>query len=123
MATQAQADATAEYISRHYLAPGGLRTTLVSTGEQWDMPNGWAPLQWIAVTGLRRYGHDALASEIARRWVATVDQTYRRSGLLYEKYDVEACMSGAGGEYAPQTGFGWTNGVTADFLDTLAIVP
>ncbi len=123
MATQAQADATAEYVSRHYLAPGGLRTTLVATGEQWDMPNGWAPLQWIAVSGLRRYGHDALGSEIARRWVATVDQTYRRSGLLYEKYDVEACAVGAGGEYAPQTGFGWTNGVTADFLDTLAIVP
>jgi alpha,alpha-trehalase len=121
LATQAQADATAKYVGSHFLAPGGLRTTLVTTGEQWDMPNGWAPLQWIAVTGLRLYGHGDLADEIARRWVATVDRTYRRSGLLYEKYDVEACTFGAGGEYAPQTGFGWTNGVTADFLDSLAL--
>jgi alpha,alpha-trehalase len=118
VATQAQADATARYVRDKYLAPGGLRTTLLATSEQWDMPNGWAPLQWIAVAGLRRYGHDQLAREIAERWVTTVNETYRRSGLIYEKYDVEAGAIGAGGEYAPQTGFGWTNGVTTDFIDT-----
>jgi alpha,alpha-trehalase len=118
LATQAQADATAQYVGDNYLAPGGLRTTLEATSEQWDMPNGWAPLQWIAVSGLRRYGHQELAREIARRWVMTVNETYLRNGLVYEKYDIEAGAIGAGGEYAPQTGFGWTNGVTADFLDT-----
>jgi alpha,alpha-trehalase len=118
LATQAQADATAHYVRNNYLAPGGLRTSLVATTEQWDKPNGWAPLQWIAVTGLRRYGHDDLAREIAQRWVMTVNEAYRHNGLVYEKYDVETGAIGAGGEYAPQTGFGWTNGVTADFLDT-----
>jgi alpha,alpha-trehalase len=118
LATQAQADATAGYVRDDYLAPGGLRTTLTATGQQWDKPNGWAPLQWIAVAGLRRYGHDHLAREIARRWVTTVNETYLRNGLVFEKYDVEASAIGAGGEYAPQTGFGWTSGVTADFLDT-----
>ncbi|MEJ6011170.1 alpha,alpha-trehalase TreF [Novosphingobium aquae] len=118
LATQSQAEATARYVRENYLAPGGLRTTLVASGEQWDQPNGWAPLQWIAVTGLSRYGHEDLALEIARRWVDTVDQNYQQSGLIYEKYDVEAGAIGAGGEYAPQTGFGWTNGVTADFLDS-----
>jgi alpha,alpha-trehalase len=118
LATQAQADATAQYVRDKYLAPGGLRTTLTATSQQWDMPNGWAPLQWIAVTGLRRYGHAELAREISRRWVTTVEQTYRQTGLIYEKYDVETGAIGAGGEYAPQTGFGWTNGVTADFIDS-----
>ncbi len=117
IATQRQADATAKFAQNMLLALGGLRTTLVNNGQQWDWPNGWAPLQWIAVTGLRRYGHDALAQEIASRWIATVDAIYGRTGLLYEKYDVEASAPGSGGEYAPQIGFGWTNGVTADLID------
>jgi alpha,alpha-trehalase len=29
-------------------------------------PNGWAPLQWMAVVGLRNYGFDKLAETIAR---------------------------------------------------------
>lgn len=120
VASQTQADATARFTLDKLLAPGGLRTTLVDNGQQWDSPNGWAPLQWIAVTGLNRYGHDALASEIARRWIATVEATYARTGLLYEKYNVEAPAVGRGGEYAPQIGFGWTNGVTADLADALA---
>ncbi len=117
LATRHQADATARFVQDRFLAPGGLRTTLIDSGQQWDSPNGWAPLQWIAVAGLRRYGHDALAREIATRWISTVDATYATTGLLYEKYDVEAATIGHGGEYAPQVGFGWTNGVTADFID------
>lgn len=119
IASQEQADRSSDYYRDAYLAPGGLRTTLIETGEQWDSPNGWAPLQWIAVTGLRRYGHEQLAVEIMRRWIATVDRAYRSTGLIHEKYDVEAGSIGGGGEYAGQTGFGWTNGVTADFIDTL----
>ncbi|WP_246165629.1 alpha,alpha-trehalase [Sphingomonas ginsengisoli (ex An et al. 2013)] len=91
----------------------------MNSGQQWDCPNGWAPLQWIAVAGLRRFGLHDLAEEIARRWVATVDAAYRSTGLLFEKYDIENGSVGAGGEYAPQIGFGWTNGVTADLIDSL----
>jgi alpha,alpha-trehalase len=120
LATQRQADATAAFVRHALLAPGGLRTTLIESGQQWDRPNGWAPLQWIAVTGLRRYGHHALARDIGRRWVATVEATYARTGLLYEKYDVEAAGIGHGGEYTAQIGFGWTNGVTADLIDAEA---
>lgn len=120
-ATQAQADATAAFVRRRFLAPGGLRTTLTASHEQWDRPNGWAPLQWIAVSGLRAYGHDDLAVEIAERWVATVERAYTRTGLIYEKYDIEAGLPGAGGEYDAQTGFGWTNGVTAEFIDGLQL--
>lgn len=122
-ATQDQADATAKAVEKGLLAPGGLNTTCALTGQQWDRPNGWAPLQWIAVAGLQRYGHDALARDIARRWVATVGATFARTGLLFEKYDVEAAGIGGGGEYQTQTGFGWTNGVTADFIDRYDLVP
>lgn len=118
LATRSQADATARIVEDRMLAPGGLRTTLVESGEQWDSPNGWAPLQWIAVKGLCRYAHDALAGQISRRWLATVETSYAQTALLFEKYDVETGAIGGRGEYAPQTGFGWTNGVTADFIDS-----
>ena len=98
-------------VERELLAPNGLRTTTVATGQQWDKPNGWAPLQWIAVEGLRRYGRDDLAKQIAARFVATADREYRASGRLLEKYDVEESRAGGGGEYPTQDGFGWTNGV------------
>jgi alpha,alpha-trehalase len=89
VATEQQADATAKAVEAGLLAPGGLARRCTQTGQQWDRPNGWAPLQWIAVAGLQRYGHDALARQIARRWVDTVGATFARTGLLFEKYDVE----------------------------------
>jgi alpha,alpha-trehalase len=116
MASDAQAVATAR-ATADLVAAGGLRTTATSTTEQWDAPNGWAPLQWVAVAGLRRYGIDALAETIRTRWIAMVEAAYRRSGYLFEKYDVEAMQPGRGGEYGVQEGFGWTNGVTAAFID------
>ncbi|HEX8389196.1 MAG TPA: alpha,alpha-trehalase TreF, partial [Sphingomonas sp.] len=102
-------------IERELLAPGGLRTSTVATGQQWDKPNGWAPLQWIAADGLRRTGHDRLARGIAARFLATVEHEYRSSGKLLEKYDLEERRPGGGGEYPTQDGFGWTNGVVRAF--------
>ena len=96
---------------------GGLATTLVDTGQQWDAPNGWAPLQWIAFVGLQRHGYTGLATMIADRWSMMVDNHYRSAGMLVEKYDVEKRRAGSGGEYATETGFGWTNGVTSAFRD------
>ena len=99
------------------LRDGGIVTTLDETGEQWDAPNGWAPLQWIVAQGLRRHGHIALARTIAERWSSMVERNYRASGVLLEKYDVERGRPGSGGEYVAEIGFGWTNGVTLAFLD------
>lgn len=93
------------------LRPGGLVATAVRSGQQWDAPNGWAPLQWIAITGLRRYGFVDQARTIADRWTSMVADTFEATGLLLEKYDVERRAGGMGGEYANQVGFGWTNGV------------
>ncbi|WP_112061519.1 alpha,alpha-trehalase TreF [Hyphomonas pacifica] len=118
LATQTQADRTAAYTAEHLLAPGGLMTTPLNTGQQWDAPNGWAPLHWIAVKGLEDYGHVPLADDIAERWLTTVSRTYCETGKLVEKYDVVTVRPGGGGEYPLQDGFGWTNGVTAALIDT-----
>jgi len=121
LATPDQAQAVAKTTQAKLLAPGGLRTTLDRTGQQWDAPNGWAPLQWIAVAGLDRYGARDLARTISQRWVATVDAVYRRTGKVVEKYDIEQPGVGGGGEYEVQDGFGWTNGVVAAMMARYAI--
>ena len=111
-----RANAVAAVTRARLLQPGGIVTTTIITGQQWDAPNGWAPLQWIAVQGLRRYGHPRLAFRLARRWVATVRRVYSNTGKLVEKYNVERKLPGGGGEYPLQDGFGWTNGVTQALL-------
>jgi alpha,alpha-trehalase len=112
IATQAQADAVATTLRARFLQPGGLVTTLVQSGQQWDWPNGWAPLQWMAIAGLRQYGHENLAKEIALRWIALNGEVFRRTGRLLEKYNVvDLSLPAGGGEYPTQDGFAWTNGV------------
>lgn len=116
IATSAQAAAVAKRLEQDFLKPGGLATTLVTTGQQWDAPNGWAPLQWIAIEGLRHYGYYHLANEIKQRWIATNKHVYAESGKLVEKYDVMDHKAGGGGEYPLQDGFGWTNGVLLSLI-------
>jgi alpha,alpha-trehalase len=112
LASPAQAAAVAGTVKGSLLKPGGVVTTPLDTGQQWDSPNGWAPLQWIAVDGLRRNAQAALAATIACRFMAGVNRLYRASGKLVEKYDVvDTGRRGGGGEYPTQDGFGWTNGV------------
>ena len=83
-----------------------------------DAPNGWAPLQWMAIDGFRRYGNNELADTIAQRWVKQNLVVFESSRKLVEKYDVTAAYSSAagGGEYPLQDGFGWTNGVLRALL-------
>ena len=123
VASPAQAAAVARTTRARLLAPGGLRTTTLATGEQWDAPNGWAPLQWIAVDGLERYGEHALARTIAARFVGTAARTYAQTGKMLEKYDVEQARPGGGGEYPTQDGFGWTNGVVRALAGRYALDP
>jgi alpha,alpha-trehalase len=111
-----QADAVGAVTQTKLLEQGGIVTTNISSGQQWDAPNGWPPLQWIAVSGFRRYDQPALAREIARRWLVTVQRVFANTGKLVEKYDVEHALPGGGGEYPLQDGFGWTNGVTRALL-------
>jgi alpha,alpha-trehalase len=111
VASPEQAEAVANRLEEEFLKPGGLVTTLNDSGQQWDSPNGWAPLQWAAVEGLRNYGHDKLASNVSKRWLDLNEKVFKKSHKLYEKYDVVKGGEGGGGEYVLQDGFGWTNGV------------
>lgn len=112
LATSAQAQAVAARIEHDFLQAGGLVTTLHQTGQQWDAPNGWAPLQWIGYVALKQYGFDALASELRQRWLALNERVYAETGKMMEKYNVvDSNVTAGGGEYPNQDGFGWTNGV------------
>ncbi|MFS4466749.1 alpha,alpha-trehalase TreF [Maribacter sp. 2210JD10-5] len=112
MASEEQANSVANIIEVHFLKSGGVVTTLNYTGEQWDAPNGWAPLQWMTIVGLQNYGHTELAKTIAQRWVTINEKVYRNTGKFVEKYNVEDMgLEGGGGEYPVQDGFGWSNGV------------
>ncbi len=120
LATADEARAVAERLRREFLKPGGFVTTTVNSGQQWDAPNGWPPLQWLAVAGLRRYGITGLADTAAARWLDLNRHTYRATGKMTEKYDVEVTARRAGGgEYPTQDGFGWTNGVALALLAVL----
>lgn len=112
IASQLQAQGTAEKIKRSFFKNGGLITTTTQTSQQWDAPNGWAPLQWMAIIGLKNYGFGELAKDIALRWLALNEKVYRNTGKMMEKYNVvDTNLLAGGGEYDAQDGFGWTNGV------------
>jgi len=112
MATNEQADGVAKVLQQLFLFPGGLQTTTVTTGQQWDSPNGWAPLQWMAVQGLVNYKQNNLAKKISQRWMNINEEVYTATGKMMEKYNVVTTgLKAGGGEYLSQDGFGWTNGV------------
>uniref|UniRef100_A0A3Q7IR79 Trehalase n=1 Tax=Solanum lycopersicum TaxID=4081 RepID=A0A3Q7IR79_SOLLC len=101
-------------MSSGLLQPAGIAMTL-------DFPNGWPPLQHIIIEGLLKSGLEearTLAKDIAIRWLRTNYVTYKKTGAMYEKYDVTKCGAyGGGGEYMSQTGFGWSNGVVLALLE------
>ncbi|HMQ00802.1 MAG TPA: trehalase family glycosidase, partial [Cyclobacteriaceae bacterium] len=106
------ASALARKLGSDFLMPGGLRTTVNESGEQWDAPNGWAPLQWIAYKGLKNYQIDGVADEIKHHWLDLNMRVYEATGKMVEKYNVhDISLLAGGGEYPLQDGFGWSNGI------------
>ncbi len=104
-------------IEEKFLKEGGLVTTTDNTKQQWDAPNGWAPLQYIAYKSMWKYGFFDLANTIKSRWMQTNEKVYAETGKMTEKYNVETLnINAGGGEYPNQDGFGWTNGVYLKFL-------
>ena len=112
LASPEQGRAVAGRLGSDFLKAGGFVTTQVTSGQQWDSPNGWPPLQWLAVQGVSRYGRPDVADDARNRWLALNRRTYRATGKMTEKYDVtDLSRRAGGGEYPTQDGFGWTNGV------------
>jgi alpha,alpha-trehalase len=123
IATEEQSKKAATISKEKFLMPGGVVTTLETTGQQWDAPNGWAPLQWMTITGLENYGYHELAAEIAKRWIGLNTDVFKRTGKLMEKYNVvDTHLEAGGGEYEGQDGFGWTNGVLLALMKKYATI-
>ncbi|KAH1030103.1 hypothetical protein HUJ05_003228 [Dendroctonus ponderosae] len=100
--------------------PGGVPSSVEHTGEQWDYPNAWPPLQHMMIVGLNNTGDEyavRLAYELAESWVRSNYKAFKEKDAMYEKYDSTVFgVGGGGGEYEIQLGFGWSNGVIMDLL-------
>lgn len=112
VATKQQAESCRRML-RVFEHSGGLASTekLPLSTKQWDYPNGWAPLQFIVIEGLKRYGYSEDAARLTRKWLDCNLEVFNSTGKLWEKYDVVKCTVGRPGRYPTQPGFGWTNGV------------
>lgn len=118
IASTKQAAIMAQQLKIKFLKPGGLVTTFNRSGQQWDSPNAWAPLQYMAIDGLKNYHQDGLAKSVAEAWIRTNIRVFDATGKLMEKYNVlDTEVKAGGGEYPLQDGFGWTNGVLLHLLN------
>ncbi|KFY19327.1 hypothetical protein V493_08015 [Pseudogymnoascus sp. VKM F-4281 (FW-2241)] len=112
---------------------GAIPGTNLQSGEQWDEPSAWPPLQYILTQGLRNavptFGDSDpdyiwtqdLSLRLAQRYLDAAFCTWRASeqregsggeGVMFEKYASNATdVAGGGGEYEVVEGFGWSNGV------------
>jgi alpha,alpha-trehalase len=110
---------------RRFEHKGGLATTdalplgqfvLGSVPTQWAYPNGWAPLHFIVVKALERYGYHSDARRIAMKWLKTNLAWFNRDKVFLEKYNVVSPEKPPiKGLYPSQTGFGWTNAIFERF--------
>ena len=105
---------------------GGILTSTHVSGNQWDAPFGWAPLNLIAVEGLLRYGYTEDAKRIASKFLNMAIKEFNKTGTLVEKYDVCACSANVSEEIlfgysSNEIGFGWTNGVILELLKILEL--
>ncbi len=121
LASEEQAQKVVENLPLFEVA-GGLRTSIETTGNQWDAPFGWAPFHLIAVEGLSRYGYHHQARRIAEKFITLLVREFERQGTLSEKYDVENCTAEVSDEIlfgynTNEVGFGWTNGVFLELLN------
>ena len=103
--------------------PGGLSMSNYNSGMQWDEPFGWAPTNWIGVSGLDRAGFREDAQRLAQKWDATVDQGFANDGTIREKYNVvsgNASVQVSTGYKSNEIGFGWTNSVYLKMKEIMA---
>jgi alpha,alpha-trehalase len=122
LADDAQARAVVNNLSE-FERPGGIAMSEHESQGQWDYPFGWAPVQLLAVEGMRRYGHNAEADRVSTEFLSTVLQNFKRDKTLREKYNVVTRSSETNvtaGYAANVIGFGWTN---ATFLELLHALP
>lgn len=121
LASPEQAKAVVQNL-RSFDRPGGIVMSMDDTGAQWDSPYGWAPIQLIAIEGLRHYGYTADANGISLQFLSMVLDNFLKNGTINEKYDVITRSSETNIQVGYKTnvvGFGWTNGAFLALYDAL----
>lgn len=121
LATGAQARAVIAKLHKFEM-PGGIVTSLEKSEGQWDYPYGWAPLQLLAIEGMRQYGYNSEANRVSAEFLSTVLDNFLRDGTIREKYNVvtRSLETHVGAGYSANViGFGWTNGVFLELLNAL----
>jgi len=102
------------------LQQAGIAASTCKTGQQWDWPNAWPPLQAMLAEGCKEYcgeKGEILAEQIAHRYLSTAHTAWKQTGRMFEKFDATLVGApGGGGEYACVDGFGWTNGLALVWL-------
>lgn len=128
LASKAEAQAVARNLNLFEQA-GGIATSRTESQAQWDFPYGWAPIQLLAVEGLRRYGYDREADRISGKFLSMILENFNRDRTIREKYNVVTRSSETSvveGYAQNVTGFGWTNAVFLELLhespDALALL-
>jgi alpha,alpha-trehalase len=124
VASREQAAQLVDRALRELEVRGGLRTSTNRSGNQWDAPYGWAPLELVATEGLRAYGYTAEADRIAVNFLSLVLKEFVDHRAIFEKYDVEQRRSEVSegikfGYSSNEIGFGWTNAAFATLYDAL----
>ncbi len=124
LATPEQAKRMAKNLKK-FEFNGGLamtqKTGLSKEYKQWDYPNGWPNQHYIVTRGLLNYGLVDDAKRVAGKWMDLCMKMFKKTGLLWEKYDVVKEGAGHSGHYAHQEGFGWTNAVFARLFHELTL--
>ncbi len=120
MASEDQAARMVKHLDKFEYAGGLVVTTkplidmsiFGSMKTQWAYPNGWAPLNWVVVEALKKYGYEEHAERIAKKWLHGNLLWYERHGEFLEKYNVvNPTRHPVEGLYPGQAGFGWTNSI------------
>ena len=111
------ANTSTKFQQLHY--PGGVVISQLNSGQQWDFPNVWAPIQHKVIEYYLNIGDRKTAVDLAQRFITSTYCGYEKYGYIFEKYHGERVGEpGGGGEYVVQDGFGWTNGVILYLLNT-----
>jgi alpha,alpha-trehalase len=120
LATEAQAKKMVNNL-RQFEFDGGLANSqgdhLASEYRQHDYPNGWPQQQWVVVKGLMNYGYKEDAERIAKKYLDLIKAMFKKTGKIWEKYDVVDYAVSESERYATQYGFAWTNAVFIRLLD------
>ncbi len=113
LATNEQAEKTVAHLPKIEMQYGaaGCEERGDNRHLQWDYPNGWGCLQYIVIKGLLNYGYRGDAIRIAGKYASLVEQNFKKTGTLWEKYNVVTGEVSTASEYKTPTMMGWSAGV------------